>query len=201
MNKLLAGDENLDTIDKKVQEEDQKVSEGMPGAFESDQTAAEQAAEITYTKNPEMPEAPEGRESAAEPQTSGAKNRRSARIRRFLTDKAKKAPAWAKYLYTHKGQLFLTLLVALAVTAAFVCQKFLALQEKFGKNFTSPFKLVKAAAWVKTVKLLPRLWQIISGAAYICLWPCISFFTGWAVWGSLRVGRRTAAWRYPCSGG
>jgi len=65
MNKLLAGDENLDTIDKKVQEEDQKVSGGMPGAFESDQTAADQAAEIVYTQNPERPEAPEGRESAA----------------------------------------------------------------------------------------------------------------------------------------
>lgn len=168
----------MDTIDKKVQEEDQKVSGGMPGAFESDQTAAEQAAEITYTKNPEMPEAPEGRESAAEPQTSGAKNRRSARIRRFLTDKAKKAPAWAKYLYTHKGQLFLTLLVALAVTAAFVCQKFLALQEKFGENFTSPFKLVKAAAWVKTdgETFAEALANYIWGSVYLSLAVYIFFY-------------------------
>lgn len=147
----------METIDKKIQEDSRELPEEMQEDLMDGENAPDGGAEGMDTLQ------------MAEPET--IQEGRSIRLRRFLKARAKQAPPWAKYLYAHKGQLFLTLLVSLAITAAFVCEKFLALQEKFGEDFTSPFKLLKAAAWVKADgETFPEaLENYIWGSVYLSL--------------------------------
>ena len=120
----------METIEKKILEKSQELSQDTE-ALQDDKILEGTA------------------ESGEEREVGERKERRLVRVRRFLAARAKKAPAWAKYLFAHKGQLFLTLLVSLVVTAAFVFQKYLSLAVKFEEDFSSPIELLKTAAWVK----------------------------------------------------
>ena len=154
----------METIDKKIQEDSRELSEDIRADFTDGEYVPDSEAKAPAVS------------PVAEAEIN--KGRRLARVRRFLVDRAKRAPAWAKYLYVHKGQLFLTLVVALIITAAFVCEKFLALQEKFGENFDAPFELVRAAAWVKDdgETFSEALENYIWGSVYLFLAVYVFFY-------------------------